>query len=227
MLGTLYVVGTPIGNLDDLSIRARQALDSVDLVLAEDTRVTKKLNLKTKVISYHQHSSQSKKLEILNYLLQGKNLALVTDAGTPGISDPGNELIDFLQSQSDEIEIIPIPGPSAVTAALSVSGFNVSKYIFLSFWPKKKASKNIKLIKETGLPVVFFESPHRIIKTFDFLTEHLGDEVRVFVAREMTKIHETFYKGTLAEVKDKLASDSIKGEMTVVVEGTTKERTNQ
>lgn len=226
MSGTLYVVATPIGNLDDLSRRARQTLEGVDLVLAEDTRVTKKLKLKTKIISYHQHSNETKKLEILSYLLQGKNLALVTDAGTPGISDPGNELIDFLRLQGPTLKFVPIPGPSAVTTALSVCGFNVSKYIFLGFWPKKKANKNIKLILETGLAVVFFESPHRITKTLERLREELGER-QTFVAREMTKIHETFYRGSLSEVTQQLQGPTLKGEITVVIEGTTKERTNQ
>ncbi|OGM30477.1 16S rRNA (cytidine(1402)-2'-O)-methyltransferase [Candidatus Woesebacteria bacterium RIFCSPHIGHO2_01_FULL_44_10] len=204
--------------MEDLSARAIRTLNEADLVLAEDTRVTKKLGIKTKVIAYHQHSSEAKKLEILNYLLQGKNLALVTDAGTPGVSDPGNELIDFLFLRGPTLKVVPIPGPSAVTAALSVCGFNVSKYIFLGFWPKKKVTKLIELIKLTKLPIVFFESPHRIIKTLNLLIENFGGTRRAFVAREMTKMYETYYRGSLLEVSQQLQGLSLKGELTVVIE---------
>src|SRR3989344_5336729 len=152
-LGTLYIVATPIGNLEDVTLRAIEKLKEVDIVLAEDTRVTKKLLnfvffFKSKrtaqqpqLISYHQHSGEEKKLEILNYLIEGKNLALVTDAGTPGISDPGNELIDYLLSYKPDLKIVPIPGASAITAALSVSGFRADKFLFLGFWPKKKVKR--------------------------------------------------------------------------------------
>jgi 16S rRNA (cytidine1402-2'-O)-methyltransferase len=178
----------------------------------------------------------------LNLLLSGKDIALVSDAGTPGISDPGNELIDFIYLNSNvvplqagihrnrsqiesgmtldsQIQIIPIPGPSAVSTALSVCGFNVSKYLFLGFWPKKKVKKLIELVKPTKLPIVFFESPHRIIKTLAMLAEVSGSDGRVFVGRELTKMHETHYRGTLDSVVEELKTEEhLKGEIVVVLE---------
>ncbi len=220
-MGTLYLVATPIGNLDDISKRALGTLAGVDLILAEDTRVSGKLlghyGIKTQVASYHQHSGEGKMLEVLSLLLGGKDVALVSDAGTPGIADPGNELVDFINENS-EVQIIPVPGPSAVTAALSVCGFNVSKYLFLGFWPKKKVSKAIKLIKLTKTSLVFFESPHRIVKTLEKLHEAVAQR-RVFIGRELTKMHETHYRGSLDEVIIKLKSEKfLKGELVVVVE---------
>src|SRR3990170_5175820 len=230
MLGTLYIIATPIGNLEDVTLRAIEILKEVDIVLAEDTRVTKKLLdfvffFKSKLtahhpqlISYHQHSGEEKKLEILNYLLQGKNIALVTDAGTPGISDPGNELIDYLLSYKPELKIIPIPGASAITTALSVSGFRADKFVFLGFWPKKKVKRLIELIRLTKMSFVFYESPFRILRTLETLEKAFGSDLRVFVGRELTKMHETVYRGRIRKVKEKLSKEKIKGEMVVVVE---------
>lgn len=227
MVGTLYIVATPIGNLEDITLRAIRVLSEVDLILAEDTRITKKLldflithhTLPTKhLLSYHQHSKESKKLEILRYLVEGKNIALVTDAGTPGVSDPGNELIDFLLEKEPEVEIVPIPGASAITTALSVSGFNVNKFVFLGFLPKKKRKKLFGWIKEGKISFAFYESPKRILKTLTVLKDEFGDDKRVFVAREMTKLHETLYRGTIEEVIKRLSDGVIKGEIVVVVE---------
>jgi 16S rRNA (cytidine1402-2'-O)-methyltransferase len=257
MFGTLYIVATPIGNLEDVSLRATAILSDVDIVLAEDTRVTRKLvkfvktydsKLKTKdlkdsllttrypqLISYHQHSSEKRKLEILRYLVEGKNIALVTDAGTPGISDPGNELIAFLLEKEPSIKVVPIPGPSAVTTALSVSGFRSDKYLFLGYFPRKKKSKVIKLIKflvkpdqplaGIKFPIVFFESSRRILKTLRYLEGELGANVQVLVARELTKIHETMYRGSIKTVtklldNELLSKNKIKGEIVVVVDRT-------
>lgn len=236
--GTLYIVATPIGNLEDVTLRAIKILSEVDIILAEDTRVTRKLLAfittkfppsprlrraskvqNPKLISYHQHSEEGKKLEILNYLLDGKNIALVTDAGTPGISDPGNELINILLSYQPDLKVIPIPGASAIATALSVSGFNVNKFVFLGFLPKKKKGKLIEIVKSTKLPVVFYESPKRIVKTLNFLKEELGGGRRVLVARELTKMHESLYRGTIREVIKKLSDKVIKGEIVVIVEG--------
>lgn len=223
MAGTLYIVATPIGNLADISQRAIKTLKEVDLILAEDTRVTKKIlthyDIQSNVLSYHQHSGENKKLRILKHLIDGNNIALVTDAGTPGISDPGNELIDFILDKEPTIKIVPIPGPAAVTTALSVSGFNVSKYIFLGFLPKKKRKKMLSWLKEAKLPFAFYESPKRIIKTIDLLIEYFGEERRILVAREMTKIHESLYRSKLSEVKVQLEKKAVKGEIVVVVEG--------
>ncbi|MEK7497997.1 MAG: 16S rRNA (cytidine(1402)-2'-O)-methyltransferase [Patescibacteria group bacterium] len=231
MTGTLYIVATPIGNLGDLTLRALDILKSVDIVLAEDTRVTNKLlmhyDIKKTTLSYHQQSPENKKLEILQYLLSGKDAALVTDAGTPGISDPGNELVSFLISANSEIseawpalpvKIIPIPGPSSLTAILSVCGFDVSTFLFIGFWPKKKTRKLFEKIKNLEEPVVFFESPYRIFKTIDLLIKEFGESKQICVARELTKIHETLYRGSLKEVKEKMLSDTIKGEIVCVLD---------
>jgi 16S rRNA (cytidine1402-2'-O)-methyltransferase len=260
-LGTLYIVATPIGNLEDVTLRAVKVLSDVDIVLAEDTRVTGKLlnyinsklqitnykenfeknnrnqnaleglsvnnspitdhqslSQKPMLLSYHQHSNDTRKLEILRHIITGKNIALVTDAGTPGISDPGNELISFLLVSVPDIKIVPIPGPSAITASLSVSGMNVNKFVFLGFLPKKKRSKLFAWLKEGNVPIVFFESPHRILKTLELLQKEFGENTKVFIARELTKMHETLYRGKIAEVVSQLGNGSVKGEIVVVVE---------
>jgi 16S rRNA (cytidine1402-2'-O)-methyltransferase len=231
MLGKLYIVATPIGNLEDVTLRAVNVISDVDIILAEDTRITKKLldfinslgikklRRKQKLVSYHQHSDEVKKLEVLSYLVKGFDIVLVTDAGTPGISDPGNELIDYLLSYQPDLKIIPIPGPSAVTAALSVSGFDTSKFLFLGFWPKKKVSKLIQLIKLSRVNIVFYESPYRIVKTLMLFEKEFGGDTKVFVARELTKIHETLYRGKIRDVKESLANEvRVKGELVVVFE---------
>jgi 16S rRNA (cytidine1402-2'-O)-methyltransferase len=231
MLGKLYIVATPIGNLEDVTLRAVNVISDVDIILAEDTRITKKLldfinslgikklRRKQKLVSYHQHSDEVKKLEVLSYLVKGFDIVLVTDAGTPGISDPGNELIDYLLSYQPDLQIIPIPGPSAVTAALSVSGFDTSKFLFLGFWPKKKVSKLIQLIKLSRVNIVFYESPYRIVKTLMLFEKEFGGDTKVFVARELTKIHETLYRGKIRDVKESLANEvRVKGELVVVFE---------
>lgn len=214
-------MATPIGNLSDISSRALDVLKKVDLIIAEDTRVISKLlmhfEIVKDVLSYHQQSPETKKLDILQHLLEGIDIALVTDAGTPGISDPGNELVSFLSSANPEIKVIPIPGPSSLTAALSVSGFDVSKFLFVGFWPKKKSNKLIEEIKNLNYPVVFFDSPYRILKTLDLLINGLGEERQIFVARELTKIYETVYRGSVKEVKEKMSRDTIKGEIACVL----------
>jgi 16S rRNA (cytidine1402-2'-O)-methyltransferase len=240
MPGTLYIVATPIGNLEDITLRAIKVLTEVDVILAEDTRVTQKLlqivngkwlminenKLKNNqpstinhqlLTSYHQHSSEQKKLEILQMLMEGKSIALVTDAGTPGISDPGNELIAYLTTHIPNLTTIPIPGPSAITALLSVSGFDSSKFLFLGFWPKKKAKKLLDLIKLTQFNVVFYESPFRILKTLNLLANEFGNSTEVVVGRELTKMHETIYRGTIGEVIKRLSDKTIKGEIVVII----------
>lgn len=222
MTGKLYIVATPIGNLGDISERAIQTLKDVDKIYAEDTRVTKKLlmhfKISTPIDSYHQHSSEEKKLKILNELINGKSIAQVSDAGTPSISDPGNELIDFIYANSNGIQVIPIPGPSALTAALSVCGFNVSKFVFIGFWPRKRAKKTIQMIQNTKLPLCFYESPTRIKKTLQTLSDAFGDDMRVFIGRELTKKFETHYRGSLKEVIQQIDNEkSLKGEIVVVV----------
>ncbi len=218
MLGTLFIIATPIGNLKDITLRALETLKEVDLILAEDTRVTKKLlthyDIDKDTLSYHQHSNDQKKNEILRLLVEGKNIALVSDAGTPGISDPGNELISFLLDKEPKIKIIPIPGASAVTTALSVSGLRADKFVFLGFLPKKKRSKLFSWLKEGEYTFCFYESPKRILKTLEVLKEEFDGEV--FVARELTKLNETLYRGKINEVKEKLQEKPVKGEIVVI-----------
>ncbi len=227
MVGTLYVVGTPIGNLEDITFRAIKILKEVDFILAEDTRVTNKLlshyGISTPSMSYHQQSSLNKKEEILNMLIQGKNLALVTDAGTPGISDPGNELIDFVKTSVPEINIISIPGSSSITAALSVCGFNTNNFLFVGFWPKKKTKKLVEKVKSLDCPVVFFESPYRILKTIDLLTKEFGEEKRIFIGQELTKLYERALRMTLGEARIELQIEQkqlgrVKGELVCILE---------
>ena len=223
MLGILYIVATPIGNLEDITLRALRILKEVDLILAEDTRVTKRIlmryDIKTPALSYHQHSSDEKKNRIISYLVNGQNLALVSDAGTPGISDPGNELIDYLLEKEPKIKIIPLPGPAAITAALSVSGFKTNKFVFLGFLPKKKRTKLFEWLKKGKISFAFYESPKRILKTLAVLSEHFGSGRRVFIARELTKIHESLYRGTIEQVMNELQQNLVKGEIVVVMEG--------
>ena len=223
MLGTLYIVATPIGNLEDITFRALRILKEVDLILAEDTRVTKRIlthyDIKTPILSYHQHSSDEKKNRIVSYLVNGQSLALVSDAGTPGISDPGNELIDYLLEKEPKIKIIPLPGPAAIIAALSVCGFRANKFIFLGFLPKKKRTKLFNWLKEGKISFAFYESPKRILKTLAVLSEHFGSDRRVFIARELTKIHESLYRGTVEQVINELQQNLVKGEIVVVMEG--------
>jgi 16S rRNA (cytidine1402-2'-O)-methyltransferase len=224
-MSTLYIVATPIGNLHDISLRALETLKGVDLILCEDTRVTKKLldhfQIKTPLLSYHQHSKFKKVDFILNLLKEGKNLALVSDAGTPGISDPGNKLVSSAIGQVNDLKIIPIPGPSAVTAAASISGFPMDKFLFLGFPPnKKKRKKFFGEVIGSKHPVILYESPYRITKTFNELkieAESCNLEPEVVVCRELTKKFETIYRGTLTEVIENMKKDKLKGEFVVIV----------
>jgi 16S rRNA (cytidine1402-2'-O)-methyltransferase len=217
--GTLFVVATPIGNLSDITFRAIETLKSVDIILAEDTRVTSKLlnhyDIDTDTLSYHQHSSDNKKLKILNFLNQGKNLALVTDAGTPGISDPGPELINFIYTNNPQIRFIPIPGPSSLTAAASISGFNMSHFLFIGYFPKKQKTRILKLITDATFPVVYLDSPHRLQKNLKLLLDNIGD-LDILIARELTKIHEELFRGEISQSFDWL-KNSLKGEVIVIV----------
>ncbi|MBL7150072.1 MAG: 16S rRNA (cytidine(1402)-2'-O)-methyltransferase [Candidatus Pacebacteria bacterium] len=225
-MSALYIIGTPIGNLEDLSFRALRILKEVDLILCEDTRVTKKLldnyGIKAQALSYHQHSKLKKVEEIIQLLKEGKNLALVSDAGTPGISDPGNKLVEeVINRLRDEVKVIPIPGPSAVTAAASISGFPMDKFIFMGFPPtKRKRKKFFEEMINSKYPVIFYESPYRIMKTLKELSSFVGDR-EIVVCRELTKKFETTYRGTIKEVIEKinpLAGGKIKGEFVAIVE---------
>jgi len=220
MPGKLFIVATPIGNLQDITMRALETLRSASCILCEDTRVTINLlrhfEITTPTMSYHHHSGMEKMQEIRDMLESGKNLALVSDAGTPGISDPGNILIEFLSQSDASIEIVPIPGVSALTAALSVSGFPTDKFLFLGFPPhKNKRQQFFKNVAASEYTVAFFESSHRIKKALASLEEVLDPARKVLVAREITKKFETLYRGTIGEINQMNISE--KGEFVIVV----------
>lgn len=220
MLGKLYIVATPIGNLGDITLRALETLKMVDFVLCEDTRVTKNLmdhfSINKTLISYHHHSDAKKMKEIQTLLEEGKNLALVTDAGTPGISDPGNILIENLKSKIIDLEFIPIPGACAAVSALSISGFPTDKFIFLGFPPhKNKRQKYFSEVAAAEHTVVFYESGHRIIKCLTELKAILDPNKQIVVCRELTKKFETIYRGTINEVFEKMKDE--RGEFVIVI----------
>ena len=224
---TLYIVATPIGNLEDISMRALRTLGEVDFILCEDTRVTRVLlehyQIKTPTISYHHHSGMKKINEIIDLLAAGKNLALVSDAGTPGISDPGGKLIQaVLEKLGGEAQIESVPGPSAVTAALSISGMPTDKFVFLGFPPHKKGrQKFIRKIIESEWPAVVYESKHRIIKFLEELNKLAEKDnlTSVVVVRELSKMHETVYRGNLESIIEKIKNnkDDQRGEFVVII----------
>lgn len=218
---TLYIVSTPIGNLKDISPRAIEVLKGVDLILCEDTRITKKLlahySIKTQTLSYHQHSKLKKIEYIIQLFKKGKNLALVSDAGTPGISDPGNKLIETILEGPNFVKVEPIPGASAVTSAASISGFYMDKFVFMGFPPhKKKRKKFFEEVVNSKYSVIFYESPYRIIKTLNELKDNRLKS-KIVVCRELTKKFETIYRGTADEVLDQLKAGVVKGEFVVVI----------
>lgn len=241
------VIATPIGNLGDITLRALEVLKESDLVLCEDTRVTKRLleyyGIKVPTKSYHAHSKLSRTDEVVKLLEEGKNIALVSDAGTPGISDPGSELVRRIRvALADEIatgtvKVEAIPGPSALTAALSIAGVACSEFIFLGFLPHKKGRQKLfREIAQTKRVVVFYESPHRILKTLDALASKETQDIssaqnnslsdgnvsitkKITVCRELTKIFEEVMSGTVDEVRSYFEShpDKVRGEFVVVV----------
>jgi len=222
-MSTLFVVATPIGNLSDLTPRAAQTLREADLILAEDTRVAATLlsHLGTKgktVTRYDEHVHRKALAIALEALREGKNVALTTDAGTPGISDPGARLVAAIRREAPKVSIIPIPGPSAVTALLSVSGFPADQFYFAGFPPHKKGRERFfRDLAARSETVVLYESPHRILKTLDELLAVYGAPREVVVGRELTKIYETIMAGPLGAVTEKLKNGSIKGEFVIVV----------
>lgn len=216
---TLYVVATPIGNLEDMTHRAVRVLGEVDTVLAEDTRQTRKLlshyNLTTPVQTVHQHTNQTQLDKLADQLAAGKNFALVTDAGTPGVSDPGGQLVATARLAG--VEVVPIPGPSAVTTLLSVAGIPTDSFLFIGFLPKKKGRQTLwQELAGLDVPIVIFESPHRIIKTLEDILEHLGDR-RVIVGRELTKLHEEVFDATATEAMAHWQGKEPKGEFVLIV----------
>ena len=225
--GTLYVVGTPIGNLDDLSIRARSVLDAVDLIAAEDTRQTRRLlssiGLKvTRLIAYHEHNERQRTPDLLVQLKAGKSLALVADAGMPTISDPGVRLVRAALAAN--VPILSVPGPSADTAALSISGLATDRFVFEGFLPRRgnQRRERLKLLASESRTMIFYESVHRLPDAFVALTEMFGGARQSVIARELTKLHEAVYCGTLAELSSQLGNDiPLKGEFVVLVAGST------
>jgi len=219
--GILYVVATPIGNLQDITLRALEILKSADFVACEDTRVTSKLlnhySIQKTLISYHQHSELKKIDLIINKLKDGKNIALVTDAGTPGISDPGNILV--AEAIKNKIEIQSIPGPSALGALISIAGIDLQKFLFFGFPPHKKGRETFfKEVIGSKYPVVYYESPHRFIKNLELLKLFECDK-RIIIGRELTKIFEQVVRGNTSEILAYFEKnqDKIKGEFVVIV----------
>ena len=217
--GQLFVVGTPIGNLEDITHRAVSTLKSVDIILAEDTRNSKKLlnayKIETKMISYHEHSSEKEIEKIIDLLLKGNDLALISDAGTPTISDPGYGLIrDCIKH---DIIIVPIPGVSAITAAMSVSGLPSDSFTFIGFLPQKKGRlKKIEQLNNIENTVILFESPYRLEKTLNQLLDNLGNRP-VVVGRELTKLYEEVIRGNLSEVIKYFSKSKVKGEIVIMI----------
>ena len=224
MLGILYVVATPLGNLEDLSPRAVKILGEVDLIACEDTRHTRKLlnhfAIQIPTTSYHEHNEDAKAPVLITQLQEGKRIALVSDAGTPLLSDPGHRLVHACRE--NEIPVYPVPGPSAATAALSVSGLPPHCFLFIGFLPRRAALQREVLEKfsQEESTLLIYLSPHGLLPTLKRIVEILGNR-RAFLIREMTKLHETHYFGRLKEVLTTLEQERARGEYTLVLEGQT------
>lgn len=218
--GCLYVVGTPIGNLEDITFRAVNKLKESDLIACEDTRRTIKLlnhyDIHTRTISYHEHNELTRAPELVLEMEQGSVISLVSDAGMPVLSDPGFRLVHL--AVRHKIPVIPIPGPSAMVAALTVAGLPMNEFIFAGFLPPKRAARRKSLtgLAEFEKTIVFYEAPHRVIESLRDIHEVLGER-EVVIAREVTKVHEEFLRGTITEIREILKREPIKGEMTVIV----------
>jgi 16S rRNA (cytidine1402-2'-O)-methyltransferase len=222
--GILYIVSTPIGNLEDITLRAIRVLKEADLVAAEDTRHTRHLldryQIETQLTSYHDHNKEEKAPVLVARMLEGKSVALVSDAGTPGISDPGYFLINLAIDQN--VPVVPIPGATAAIAALSVSGMPTDRFVFEGFLPAKHLARLKRLQEIAGeeRTIVFYEAPHKIIRAIEDMIEVFGDR-RVVITRELTKFHEETIRGTFSECLKRLHEGTIKGEFTVIVHGAT------
>jgi 16S rRNA (cytidine1402-2'-O)-methyltransferase len=221
-MGKLYLVATPLGNLEDITQRALRILNEVDLIAAEDTRHTMKLlnyfQIKKSLLSYYQHNERERSDQIIYKILAGANVALVSDAGMPGISDPGSVLVAAAIEKG--ITVIPIPGATAVITALAASGLDTKSFWFVGFLPRKQSEQSTKLSEMSDFQgtLVFYEAPYRIVATLKNIQKVLGDR-RVVVARELTKLHEEFIRGGLSKIIMELSERELKGEFTVVVEG--------
>lgn len=219
--GTLYIVATPIGNLEDITLRALRALKEADLIACEDTRHSQRLlehyGIHRPLVSYHEHNEASRTAELIERLRSGASVALITDAGTPLISDPGYRLVEAAAAQG--VPVTPIPGPAAAIAALSASGLPTDSFRFCGFFPPK-TSQRVKLLSSLAgesATLIFYEAPHRILQTLEDVQATLGNR-RIVVARELTKVHEEFLRGALEEVLARMRSrPAVKGEITVLI----------
>lgn len=224
--GTLYIVPTPIGNLEDMTLRAIRILKEVDLVLCEDTSVTQRLfkeyDITTKTSVFYAQTGVKNIEKIMNMLEEGKQVALVSDAGTPTISDPGVLLVDKVRNELKDVEVIALPGASALITALSASGISSANFTFYGFLPHKKGRETLfKTITESEMTSVFYESVHRIEKTLESLVKSLNEKRQIVIARELTKMHEEVIRGTAQEIKTyfEINKDHMRGEFVVIVEG--------
>ncbi len=220
--GTLYVCGTPIGNLEDMTARSLRILREVDLVAAEDTRRTRKLlvhyGIAARMVSYHEHNELSRAPDILQVLENGGSVALVSDAGMPGISDPGRHLVELAASAG--VPVVPVPGPSALVAALAVSGFSADEFSFAGFLPRKgkRRREALERLAQERKVVVLYEAPHRLTRTLADLRAALGGDRKGVVARELTKVHEEVARGRLEELCALFGAREVKGEITIVLD---------
>ncbi|MDV4152597.1 16S rRNA (cytidine(1402)-2'-O)-methyltransferase [Clostridium sp. AL.422] len=221
-IGKLYLVPTPIGNLKDITLRALDVLKSVDEIAAEDTRTSLKLlnhfDIKKSLFSYHMHNEQGKSLDIINKLKNGLNIALITDAGTPGISDPGSVIVERCIEEGIEFEVLP--GATAITTALVYSGLDTSKFMFRGFLPRENKDRNpiIEEIKNVRDTIIFYEAPHRLLNTLEYLKDSLGNR-KIAICRELTKLHEEIYRGKISEGLEFFTENRPRGEFVLVIEG--------
>jgi 16S rRNA (cytidine1402-2'-O)-methyltransferase len=220
MSGTLWIIATPIGNLEDITARAARLLGEVDAIACEDTRVTSKLVSHLKIskplVSVHEHSNPKAITSLITRLEAGENIAYVCDAGTPGMNDPGGKLVQGAFEAG--ITVSPIPGPSALTAAISACGFPMDEFTYVGFIPHKKGRGTLfKEIAERETPTIFLESTHRIMKTLEGLKKHLDPSRELFIGRELSKMHETLYRGMITDMIQRLEATSTKGEFTVII----------
>ncbi len=222
MAGVLYVVATPIGNLEDISLRALRVLKEVNVIAAEDTRHTRILldhyEIRTPLVSYHEHNEKAQAPRLAQRLARGENIALVSDAGTPAISDPGYRLV--VEALRAGIRVTPIPGASALASALSASGLPTDRFVFEGFLPSKKGERESRLeaLRGERRTVVFYEAPHRLTDALTAMQRILGNR-EIVVGRELSKVHEEFLRGTIDEVIAQLAQREVKGEITIIVRG--------
>ena len=225
MAGTLYVVATPIGNLQDMTYRAVEVLKSAELILAEDTRVTRRLlehyGVATPVTSVHEYTGTGKIRALVAEIGEGKTMAIVTDAGTPAVSDPGSAVVaELIRAVGEAAKVVPVPGPSAVTALLSASGLHADRFTFFGFPPHKKGRQKFwKQVADSELTAVFFESPHRVEKAIAELSTLCAGDRRIVIGRELTKMFESVRYGTMGEAEAMLKGEPIKGEYVIAVEG--------